>query len=105
MEELIVHAAQVASSKTDGGTRIIFGSSENVKLNDYYTVEYEGETLKFKVSIVSAFQVPEIYAVTANFKGRMFQDEKFDVRKILGLPVVKADEEAQKRYRDSEGLC
>ena len=105
MEELKIHAAQVASSNMDGGTRVIFGSSEYIKLGDYYTVEYEGERLKFKVSIVSAFQEPELYAVTANFKGRNHIIDTLDVRKLLGLTLTKADEDLQKKFENAEGLC
>jgi hypothetical protein len=105
MEDLKITAAQLASSNMDGGTRVVFGSVEPVKLGEYFTVEYEGERLKFKTCIVSSFPGTDLYAITANFRGNRYIEDSLDVKKLVGLELTKADEEAQKRFKDSEGLC
>jgi hypothetical protein len=104
MEDLKITAAQVATSRTDGGTRIVFGSVENLKLGDYLVTEYEGERLKFKVCIVSTLQGIEHYAVTADFRGNSYVERSLDVKKLIGLQLVVADADSQANFKRSENL-
>jgi hypothetical protein len=105
LENLAVVEAQVGASERDGGTWIRFTTTENVTLSDYVTLDIGLPwTLKFKIGTISAQDFPQVYVVTAHFKGSNGDKTNIDVRKVLGKKVALVNEEQNKQFKKSEGL-
>ena len=107
MENLTIHTAQKARTRFISGTHVIFTSSEDVNIGDYFTAKLDEQTKDFKVtSVIAAEPEPEVLLITAELLGRASSRETIDLRKLVGLtlaPVV--DEERIKVLRRAETLC